>query len=247
MIVVAHVSDTHIDGGPRATERAERVMRHIDGLRVDAVIVTGDIADHGAPDEYEIAREILTTRHPTIICPGNHDARGPFRKVLLDGDGSDPVNQVLRVGPVSLLLADSSIPGRAEGRLDESTLAWLDQTLADTPGKAFVGMHHQASSLHSPYVDGIGLRNPGDLADVLGRHSNVVAVFSGHAHTAAATTFAGLPLLVGPGVVSTGLTPYESDDRIPVAMEQPPGFALHIYDGEHLVTHYRVVPHQTST
>ncbi|GAB1819884.1 metallophosphoesterase [Herbidospora sp. RD11066] len=242
MIVVAHVSDTHIDGGPRATERAERVMRHIDGLAVDAVIVTGDVADNGAPAEYEIARKLLTTRHPTIVCPGNHDARGPFREVLLDSTGEDPVNQVLRVGSISLVLVDSSIPGRAEGRLDDPTLAWLDETLTEAPGQAFVGMHHQASTLHSPYVDGIGLRNPADLAEVLGRHDNVVAVFSGHAHTGAATTFAGLPLLVGPGVVSTAFTPYESESRPPVSMEQPPWFALHIYDGEHLVTHYRVVP-----
>ncbi|GLX94888.1 metallophosphoesterase [Herbidospora sp. NBRC 101105] len=241
MIVVAHVSDPHIDGGPRATERAERVMRHIDGLAVDAVIVTGDVADNGAPAEYEIARKTLTTRHPTLICPGNHDSREPFREVLLGSSGSDPVNQVLRVGSVSIVLVDSSIPGRAEGRLEPSTLAWLDETLSTAPGQAFVGMHHQASPLHIPYVDGIGLRNPGELAEVLERHSNVVAVLSGHAHTAAATTFAGLPLLVGPGVVSTGLTPYESESGPPVSTEQPPGFALHVYDGEHLVTHYRVV------
>ncbi|WP_062346918.1 metallophosphoesterase [Herbidospora yilanensis] len=242
MIVVAHVSDTHFDGGPRATERAERVMRHIDGLTVDAVIVTGDVADNGAPAEYEIARKTLTTRHPTLICPGNHDSRGPFREVLLGSSGSEPVDQVLRVGSFSIVLVDSSIPGRAEGRLESSTLAWLDETLAAAPGKVFVGMHHQASSLHSPYVDGIGLRNPGELAEVLGRHSNVVAVLSGHAHTAAATMFAGLPLLVGPGVVSTVLTPYETESRPPVSLEQPPGFALHVFDGEHLVTHYRVVP-----
>nr|WP_062340945.1 metallophosphoesterase [Herbidospora sakaeratensis] len=242
MIVVAHVSDTHIDGGPRATERAERVMRHVDGLAVDAVIVTGDIADNGAPAEYELARKILTTRHPTLICPGNHDSRAPFREVLLGSSGSAPVDQVLSVGTFSIVLVDSSIPGRAEGRLEPSTLAWLDETLSALPGKAFVGMHHQASSLHSPYVDGIGLRNPGELADVLGRHSNVVAVLSGHAHTAAATTFAGLPLLVGPGVVSTALTPYETESGPPVSLEQPPGFALHVFDGEHLVTHYRVVP-----
>ncbi|WP_062430518.1 metallophosphoesterase [Herbidospora daliensis] len=241
MIVVAHVSDTHIDGGPRATERAERVMRHVDGLAVDAVIATGDIADNGAPAEYELARKILTTRHPTLICPGNHDSRGPFREVLLGSAGTDPVNQVMSVGSFSIVLVDSSIPGRAEGRLEESTLTWLDETLSTLPGKAFVGMHHQASTLHSPYVDGIGLRNPSDLAEVLGRHSNVVAVLSGHAHTAAATTFAGLPLLVGPGVVSTGLTPYETENRPPVSVEQPPGFALHVFDGEHLVTHYRVV------
>ena len=39
MAVLAHLSDLHVDGGPRAAERAERVLSFLDGLRqpVDAV------------------------------------------------------------------------------------------------------------------------------------------------------------------------------------------------------------------
>ena len=49
MAVLAHLSDLHLDGGPRAAERAERVLSFLDGLRepVDAVLVTGDLTDHG--------------------------------------------------------------------------------------------------------------------------------------------------------------------------------------------------------
>jgi 3',5'-cyclic AMP phosphodiesterase CpdA len=50
MFVIAHVSDIHIDGTDRATERAVRVMNYLHTVRdhLDAIIITGDLADHGA-------------------------------------------------------------------------------------------------------------------------------------------------------------------------------------------------------
>ena len=78
------------------------------------------------------------------------------------------------------------------------------------------------------------------LAAVVRRHPNVIALLCGHAHTAAATTFAGLPLLVAPGVKNTLLMPWESDT--PMDHDAPPAFAFHILDDRgRLTTHYRVV------
>jgi 3',5'-cyclic-AMP phosphodiesterase len=251
MIVLAHVSDVHIDGSDRNTERTTRIMSYVEGLDVTAVLVTGDIADNGTEEEYAIAHAALKTRHPSIVCPGNHDIRAPFRKVFLDsstGDQSDsdvadaPINQILRVPGATIILCDSSIPGRDDGRLDEVTLAWLDETLAAETGPVFVGMHHPAVALGIPYVDEIRLLEPENLAAVLERHPHVVATLVGHAHTAAATTFANRPLLVAPGVVSTVLPPFESTTRPSVSYDLPPAFALHIFDNGHLTTHYRALP-----
>src|SRR5690348_2716283 len=49
MVLIAHVSDVHVDAGERSAERTGRVFRYLAGLPSppDAVIVTGDIADHG--------------------------------------------------------------------------------------------------------------------------------------------------------------------------------------------------------
>jgi Icc protein len=53
MTLIAHVSDTHLDGGPRSIERTGRVVAYLAGLHrpVDAILLTGDLADHGQPDE----------------------------------------------------------------------------------------------------------------------------------------------------------------------------------------------------
>ncbi|HEY1175577.1 MAG TPA: metallophosphoesterase, partial [Phytomonospora sp.] len=65
-MLLAHISDTHIDGGERATDRTRRVMDYLNGLTrpLDAIVVTGDIADHGEAAEYEIVARLLESPHP---------------------------------------------------------------------------------------------------------------------------------------------------------------------------------------
>jgi Icc protein len=110
---------------------------------------------------------------------------------------------------------------------------------ADLP--AFVCFHHPPVVLGIPYVDGIRQFGAERLAAVVARHPNVVALLCGHAHTPAAGTFAGRPLLVAPGVVSTVLLPFESDAIVDLGL--PPMLAFHILDQDgRLTTHYRAVP-----
>lgn len=244
MVVIAHVSDIHIDADERSVKRTARVFRYLAELPtpVDVVLVTGDIADHGAEAEYDRVRGLIDLPVPVLLCPGNHDAREPFRKVLLgEPPSGTPINRVRRVGGVLFAMCDSSVPGEDRGLLADETLDWLDAQLAaaaDLP--AFVCFHHPPVVLGIPYVDRIRQFEVERLAEVVERHPNVVALLCGHAHTPAANTFAGRPLLVAPGVVSTVLLPFESDDI--VDLDLPPMLALHILDEDRrLSTHYRVV------
>ncbi|GIH71189.1 metallophosphoesterase [Sphaerimonospora thailandensis] len=244
MVVLAQVSDIHIDGSGRNTSRAVRALDYARSMRPDAILLTGDIADHGAVEEYEIVRDLISFDDvPLVLCPGNHDVRGNLRKVLLGRDGDQPVNQALNLETVTIALCDSSIPGRDDGHLDDDTLAWLDSVLAARPGvRALVGMHHPAVELGIPYVDAIRLNRPEQLRQVLDRHPHVLAVLAGHAHTAAATTFAGRPLLVAPGVVSTILLPAETPVQPPIDFTLPPAIAIHLLYEDRIATHYRPIP-----
>ena len=247
--VVAHVSDPHLDGGERNAERAARVMTYLNELPgpVDAVLITGDIADHGLAQEYEQARKLLTSPLPLFTCPGNHDGRAAYREVLLGEEPADgPVNRLYEVAGAAFALCDSSIPGRADGFLADETLDWLDAALSalsrsgsGTP--VFVGFHHPPVTLHSPFIDAIRQHGEERLADLIRRSPQVVAVLCGHAHTAAASTFAGRPVLVAPGVVSTLRLPWERGNVL--ALDLPPAIAFHVLDDERrLTTHFRVVP-----
>jgi 3',5'-cyclic AMP phosphodiesterase CpdA len=247
MFVLAHLSDTHLDDHPESAARTARVLDHLNGLPgpVDAILISGDIADHGREDEYRLAAGLFKSALPVLVLPGNHDVRDAYRRGLLGlAEGGDaPINTRHDLAGVVLLLCDSSIPGRDEGRLGPTTLGWLAAQLATVPAATpvLVAFHHPPVALHHPAPDSIRLLDPEPLAAVIGEYPQIVAVLTGHAHTAAATTFAGRPLLVAPGVISTLRMPWEGPGLLADQI-QPPGVAFHVLDDTgRLTTHYRVV------
>ncbi|MFJ8016083.1 metallophosphoesterase [Streptomyces sp. NPDC096339] len=250
MIVIAHLSDVHLDGGERAADRTRAVMEYLDALPydLDAVLVSGDIADEAQDTEYEEAAKLLRSRHPLVVCPGNHDERAAFRRGLMaeEPPSAAPVDQVLRGEGFVLAVCDSSVPGEHHGYLEESTMAWLEEVVAGTPTETpvLVAFHHPPVELNAPYVDGIRQFGEERLAALVERHPHVKAFLCGHAHTAAATTFAGRPVLVAPGVVSTVRLPWEAQRGAAewVHLDEPPAVAFHVIgDDGRLTTHYRVV------
>ncbi|GAB2962259.1 metallophosphoesterase [Micromonospora polyrhachis] len=245
MILLAQISDLHLDGTERATKRAARVMNYLRALPrpVDAVLVTGDIADNGDPDEYAEAARLFDVPFPVLPCPGNHDIRAAYRAALLGEPAADgPINRVHRISDTAILMCDSTIPGNDEGRLDAETLDWINTTLDELNGgsPALIAFHHPPVDLHHPLPDAGRLRPTGEFAELLADHPEVVAVLTGHAHTPAVSTFAGRPLLVGPAITWTLRLPWEGDK--PADLDQPPGIAFHVLDDEQrFTTHYRVV------
>jgi 3',5'-cyclic AMP phosphodiesterase CpdA len=240
MTLLAHISDLHLNGTPRAAVRVAQVMDQLRALPVppDALLVTGDIADHGDPAEYREAVRLLDAPFPVLACPGNHDSRAALRTALLGTASSqEPVNHAHRVGELTVLLCDSTVPGQAGGRLDYATLAWIEEELAGTASPALLAFHHPPVPVHHPMPDGIPLANPGDLGELLGRHPEVIAIVGGHAHTAAASVFAGRPVLLAPAVTWTLVMPPEPKSLADLAAE--PGFALHTVEGGHITTHFR--------
>ncbi|MDS1269112.1 metallophosphoesterase [Lipingzhangella sp. LS1_29] len=243
MLVLAHLSDTHIDGGTRTQERTTRALDHIARLATppDLVLITGDITHRGTPEEYAHARQLLLGPSPILTLPGNHDDRANYRRHLHGLTASDtPVNAVHRHGGVVFVLLDSVIPGSNAGELSAATHTWLDHTLADNADEpVFLCLHHHPVPLHMPFVDQWPLHGAEKLAALLERHPNVVAVVCGHAHTPAVTTFANRPLLVAPGLASTVRLAWEEGH--PQDYDHPALIAFHTYEHGRITTHFRAV------
>jgi 3',5'-cyclic AMP phosphodiesterase CpdA len=250
MLVIAHLSDTHFGGLPSAEERARRVLDHVAAMDppVDVVLVTGDIADHGLTDEYDVAAKVFDAwpgPAPLLFCPGNHDVRDAY--AAWRGLPPDrPCDTAHRIAGHHFLMLDSLVaapPGERidHGELTPATLQWLDDQLAArAPGEpAFVCLHHPTMPIHLGLMDPIRLRNADELAAVLGRHDDVAAVLTGHAHTACVTTFAGLPLLVPGGVAST--VTLDAEDLPPITDDLGPGFAVHMVGDGRIVSHWRTL------
>ncbi|QES48268.1 metallophosphoesterase [Streptomyces venezuelae] len=179
-----------------------------------------------------------------MTCPGNHDVRPAYRKALLgEAPAEGPVNRVHRIGGTAVLMCDTTVPGHDHGRIDAETARWIDGTLSGLPDgvPALLAFHQPPVEVHHPLPDSCRLEEPERLATLLDAHPRVAAVLTGHAHTAAASSFAGRPLIVGPAVTWTLRLPWEGD--APADRDQPPGLAFHLLgeDGR-LTTHFRVVP-----
>jgi 3',5'-cyclic AMP phosphodiesterase CpdA len=247
MFVVAHVSDTHFGNDVQdPSARTAAVMDHLLAMnpRPDVLVVTGDVADHGLSREYAEARAWLDGWPGAVaVCPGNHDVRAAY----VEGLGRD-ARSVVEHGGFRFVMLDSLVDAVAgervdEGRLGADQLAWLDRKLGDSDDPAFVCLHHPPPTIGLELMDPIRLMDADDLAAVLDHHPHVVAVLVGHAHTMGATTFAGRPLLIGGGVVSTVTADAEQVDTVWYAA--PPTFALHLVDEQppRVTTHWRALPH----
>jgi 3',5'-cyclic-AMP phosphodiesterase len=244
MFVIAHVSDTHFgDDVQDPTRRTTAVMDHLLAMdpRPDLLVVSGDVADHGLPEEYVEARAWLDRWDgPLAVCPGNHDVRAAFVAGL--GIGT---RAVVEVGGANVVLLDSLIDAVDgvridEGRLGADQLAWLDGVLLQDPRPAYVVLHHPPTTISLELMDPIRLVDGNALGAVVQRHPHVVATLVGHAHTMAWTTFAGRPLLIGGGVVSTVTACAEAP---PVLWyDAPPSFALHLVEDGRVTTHWRALP-----
>ena len=248
MLVIAHLSDTHIGARPEAVDRTRRVLDAILAMRPapDVLVHTGDVADHGAPDEYEQVRRLHAVwPGPLAICPGNHDVRADYATAFLDGDAGR-ANRAHAVHDTRFLMLDSLVDAidgvrQDHGVLGPETLDWLDRELSADAAPAFVCLHHPPAEIGIGLMDPIRLVDSTELADVLRRHAHVRATLVGHAHTMAASTFADRPLLIGGGVVST--VSLDQEDLPEIWYGAPPSFAVHfLHDDGSLTSHWRAVP-----
>ncbi|ASU84148.1 hypothetical protein CDO52_16340 [Nocardiopsis gilva YIM 90087] len=256
MFVIAHVSDPHIDTTERSRRRFGRVLDHLTALTrpVDAILLSGDVADHGAAEEYALVAKLLGQSAPVLICPGNHDDRDALRESALlprsalafpDQPGA-PLHQVRQVGDMLFVLLDVTVPGEPHGELRADGVTWLRARLASAPAGSpvFIALHHPPATLGHPGIDDMGLRDGAPLATVIEEFPDVVAVLTGHAHTAVSTTFAGRPQVGAPGINSTLRLPWEAGDGGTGRTDHsaPPGLAFHLLDGDRrLITHFRTL------
>jgi 3',5'-cyclic-AMP phosphodiesterase len=247
--LLAHLSDPHVGadwGGPDpAATLAAAVAKVLYIAEPDAVLLSGDLSDHAADDEYELVRELVAPlQAPLYVLPGNHDDRGVLRRAFgLPGEGAEPVRYSADLGPVRLVVVDTTLPGEDPGALDADQLAWLDAELADAPRQpTLVAMHHPPVATGVPAWDAIGL-NPADrvaLGKVIERHGQVRRLVGGHVHRVITGDLAGRPVLAVPSTYLQGLLRFGSTE-LDLAFDEPACVAFHgFFDGE-LVSHVQPV------
>jgi len=252
--LLVQLTDTHIGGtwgfgDPVAGLAAaiEAVLRL--NREPDAVLITGDLANSGEDADYDVLRELLAPlTAPIYVVAGNHDDRAALRRHF-DVPGGDqpggaqaPIQYAVDLGPLRLLVLDTTKPGQDAGELGADRLGWLDAALADEPElPTLVAMHHPPLSVGIAQWDAIGLSagDRGALADVIARHPQVRRLVAGHVHRAIASDLGGRAVLAVPSTYVQAKLDLGSDE---IALgDEPPGFAVHVLVGGELISHIQPV------
>jgi 3',5'-cyclic AMP phosphodiesterase CpdA len=209
--VLLHISDTHLVGGDGplygdvdADGRLGELLGQLNhsGVRPDAIVFTGDLADKGEPAAYRKLRDLVEPfaadlGAELIWVMGNHDNRAELRRLLLDEVPSmAPLDHVRTVDGLRIITLDTSVPGHHHGEIRASQLDWLAGELATpAPDGTILALHHPPIPSVLDMAVTVELRDQAPLGRVL-KGSDVRAILAGHLHYSTNATFVGIPVSV---------------------------------------------------
>jgi 3',5'-cyclic-AMP phosphodiesterase len=248
--VVVQLSDPHIGATWAEGDPARGLSTAVDSIRrlrpaPDALVLTGDIADHLADSEYaQVLAALDGIDAPWYALPGNHDDRDRLRRHFdLPGAPGAPVQYAVEVGALRILMLDSTRPGEDAGEFDAGRLAWLEDALsADPRAPTLLAMHHPPLISHVPAFDAVALA-AGDrvaLGDVVRGQPNVMLIIAGHVHRAISGELAGRRVLSAPSTY-TGFELDIAAERI-ADVPTPPGYVVHVLRDRELASHVVALP-----
>ncbi len=221
---VGQLSDTHfLEPGaePEGTHAYDTlaafdaVLADMGRHELDLVVVTGDIADHGRSEQYEIAAGAFERLPaPVHACPGNHDFDDPLRAGFEAADVHTP--RITRHGSWTFAYVDSNAGGMVDdgtgrlvdppgedrlhrnGWLGDAESEWLRQVVADHDGDhVFVWIHHPpASDVPLSFDEGYAAEWRSLIVDV----PAVRGFGAGHTHVPSTYSFADRPVFVAPSL-----------------------------------------------
>ena len=258
-MLIAQLTDIHIGFDPEARPEELNRTRFRAALarlleapnRPDLLVLSGDLTDHGDRASFERIGDLLeAVPCPILPIVGNHDTREgllhAFPDVAREGGF---VHYVHRRSGLTIVCLDTLEPGRHGGAFCEARRDWLRAQLAAAEGgPVLIFMHHP------PVVSGIDWMDPAPDeswiemfgAAIAGHADHILAIHCGHLHRPLAARFRGIPVGVTPSVaplVALDLSPIDQDrpDNRDLITTEPPTYALHLWDGRALVTHYETV------
>lgn len=198
-ITDSHFSSTAGDYTQRDVEHAgsvlEKTINDINSLKnVDFVVFSGDNIDKANSNDLKAFIKLANRLNPPYyIVIGNHEVfksqkldKKEYMKVVSKNSKcfhEKNANYVFIKNGVVFLVVDGAkevIPGPA-GYYKKDTLKWLDKKLTTYAGDKVVIIQH--FPVVEPYFNRTHTTyNVKDYEAVLKKHSNVIAIFSGHYH-----------------------------------------------------------------
>ena len=239
-MLIAQITDMHVvkngelwNGITPTNEMLKRAVSRINNHspKVDAIIATGDLTDHGLVTEYEALAEILAEAEaPMYLIPGNHDHPETLRQVFSDHTYL-PKNgflaYIVEDLPVTLIGLDTTVQGLPRGELCGERIEWLSNVLEKTKKQpVIIFMHHPPFRTGIWWMDAIGLKGRKKIEEVIKNYDNVEAVLAGHIHRQIQKSWAGTLGYIAPSTAYQLALDLDGKDFLGCTNE-PPAFSLH--------------------
>jgi 3',5'-cyclic AMP phosphodiesterase CpdA len=256
-MLIAQITDTHVVAkDTRAymdqVDTNGMMARAVDRLnrldpRPDCVVITGDLVDHGTVPEYEeLKHQLSRLQLPFYLVIGNHDDRATML-ASLDyphlATARPFVQYTVEDMPVRLIALDSTSDEHHMGEFCETRRAWLEQRLAEQPGRpTIVALHHPPFDCGITLMDAEGIGWANGLIDTLSRYPNVERVLCGHVHRSIQAVVGGRLANICPSTAHQVSLDLAADPSAPAFFEmEPPAFQLHFWKNGQMITHTALI------
>lgn len=253
-MLIAQITDIHLGFEPDTPgefnrQRLDRTVATLRALdpQPDMLLATGDLIDRGDTESYERLREAFADLpFPVHMALGNHDDRANFRAVFGHYDYVDGFLQyAIETPALRLLVLDTLEEGRHGGAFCAKRAQWLNDRLDEAPDvRTLIVQHHPPIEVGIPWMN----TDPAEpwverLAACLRGRRNVIGLVCGHIHRAITTRWEDLVVATCPSTapqVALDLRPIDPDvpDQRELIIADPPGYALHWWNGRELITHW---------
>ncbi|MEO6991790.1 MAG: phosphodiesterase [Candidatus Baltobacteraceae bacterium] len=250
-MILAHLTDPHVTEAGRRYQIVRDTRAHLARAitrinllapRVDAVVLTGDLAQNGYPQQYARLRETLNALSvPYFAIVGNHDRREAFRRAFADRPwlppAGDPLDYAVDDFPMRLIALDVVAKGSSGGHIDPRKLTWIAARLAEAPHRPTVFLMHQPPLRTGiRYMDAFGFVGMEAFGALVARYPNVVGVLCGHIHRTRRWAWSGTTVIAARSSAPQ-VVPYLFEGFVPAWVRLwRPGFLVHTWDGAHLTT-----------
>jgi len=237
---VLHVSDTHLLGGGRKLHGTIDTASRIDamfqrvvesGLRIKALVFSGDLADCAEPEAYRELRALVepyaaTLGAQVVWVMGNHDEPEPFAQELFDEHASDPSqDRVYDIDGLRIIALDTSVVGYHHGELTADQLTWLrDHLRTPAPRGTLIAMHHPPIPTLIRLMGVIELDDQDAFWDVISG-SDVRGILAGHLHYSTMTVKNTIPVSVA-AAMCYNIDLAAPADRLLVGVDRAHGSSL---------------------
>ena len=193
-MIIVQLSDLHV-GSQFLPEVFETLVKEVNGLHPDVIVITGDLTNEGLIKEYEKCKSLLTkfNTKKIISISGNHDYRNTGYLLFKKFFPFQTVNEL--DNDIVLVTVGTARPDRNEGEVGYRQNLWLERTMKKYKDKVkIVAMHHHLIPIPDTGSDQLTVVDAGDvLRTVL--DTQVDVVLCGHKHRPWAWNFGKLTVV----------------------------------------------------